>query len=697
MAKLVIFNILKGNFRHGFPLLLHMANEGANFFYSSEGKLPPSPKLHQSLKQWQECYSKYTNVPAETNLKDVRWAKKELEKELEKWFESPEILKIINALFLHLPDKNEPIRIIIDTKNPDIQNLPLHLWRSFCVPYRKAEFSLGLPLKKNENIQYRDKAKILAVFGENTNINTHRDRELLIEYLTDKRVHILQQPSLKQLCEELDRYQPNVLFYAGHSYQENNAINIKLKNNTVITIGLLEHTLRNAVENGLQLAIFNSCHSGDIAREIAKLDINIPAIIGMREKIPDIVAQEFLEYFLQEFTPDKSVCLAVRKTREKIHHFEIKYPGVTFLPVVFQNHSELPLTGAIFHQQKSVHSMDNTVFQQNQNTAIIHNSNNLSEVTKIYITCSKEHQNLTTNNFCIHCGEKLIKSSNLFPSNFPHNILTEGDVLKAQYRIIKKIGVGGFGNTYLAEDLNIPSGRKCVVKELKYQDGNIIRLFEREARILENLGEKTKQIPKLYAYFQENYNFYLVQDYINGITLDQEIGLGQKMNELAVRKFLSEMLNILTLVHENNIVHRDIKPGNIMRKEEGDLVLIDFGIAKQISNINNQTVNLTKVFTPGYAPPEQIIGHIYFNSDIYALGMVCIQALTGLRSEELFYYGIYHTIQEYIKNMEISEEFTQILQKMIAYNWQERYQKASDVFIDFNQRNQVSDFSPHKE
>ncbi|HEY9704048.1 MAG TPA: serine/threonine-protein kinase, partial [Allocoleopsis sp.] len=328
--------------------------------------------------------------------------------------------------------------------------------------------------------------------------------------------------------------------------------------------------------------------------------------------------------------------------------------------------------------------MDNTVFQQDQNTAIINTQKTQLEVTKIYITCSQEHQNISTNNFCIDCGERLLKPSSLFTSNYPHKILTEGDILKEQYRIIKKIGLGGFGNTYLAEDLNLPSRRQCVVKELKYQDGNIIRLFEREARILEELGEKTKQIPKLYAYFQENYNFYLVQDYINGITLDQEICTGNKMSELAVINFLNEMLKILDIVHKNYIVHRDIKPGNIMRKVEGDLVLIDFGIAKQISNIQNQGANLTKVYTPGYAPPEQLIGHVYFNSDIYALGMVCIQALTGLSAEDLFYYGVYHIIQEYIKNIGISEKFAQILKKMIAYNWQERYQKASDVLIDFS-------------
>ena len=681
MAKLVIFNILTGNFTDGFPLLLQIANEGEKIFHSLEEKLPPSPTLQQSLKKWQDYYSQYTKFPSEVNKNEVQSAKQELEKELETWFQSLEILKIINSLFDNLTDKNEPIRIIIKTDNHDLQNLPWHLWRSFFVKYPKAEFSIGLPLGRNAKIQYRDKVKILAVFGDNTNINTNRDRKLLISYLTAKRVHILQKPALKKLSEELLKYQPHVLFYAGHSEIKDNTINLKLKKSELITINSLEPYLRNAVENGLQLAIFNSCHSGDIAREIARLDIHIPAIIGMREKIPDIVAQEFLESFLQEFTPDKSVCLAVRKAREKIYYLESQYPGVTFLPVVFQNPGELPLTGAIFREQNSI---DNTVFQQEQNTAIINTHKTQLEVTEIYITCSQKHQNISTNNFCTDCGEKLLKPSNLFTLNYSDKILTEGDVLKEQYKIIKKIGLGGFGNTYLAEDLHLPSGRKCVVKELKYQDRNIIRLFEREAKILEYLGEKTKQIPKLYAYFQQYNSFYLVQDYINGISLDQEICTGNQMSELEVKQFLYEMLKILNLVHENYIVHRDIKPGNIMRKVEGDLVLIDFGIAKQISNINNQPGNLTKVFTPGYAPPEQMIGHVYFNSDIYALGMVCIQALTGLSSEELL-YQIYHNIQKYIKSLPISEQFRQILQKMIAYNWQERYQKASEVLLDFNQ------------
>ncbi|MFM2061858.1 MAG: Serine/threonine-protein kinase [Cyanobacteriota bacterium] len=172
-----------------------------------------------------------------------------------------------------------------------------------------------------------------------------------------------------------------------------------------------------------------------------------------------------------------------------------------------------------------------------------------------------------------------------------------GTILRQRYKIVKQIGAGGFGETYLAEDLDIPVTPKpvCVVKRLQPTaiDPEIIRLFEQEAQILYQLGQNHDQIPKLYAYFQDGQQFYLIQELIDGYDLIQEITPGKKLSEGNVIQLLRDVLEILVYVHENKVIHRDIKPANIMRRKDGKLVLIDFGVVKKINN----TIALNSGFT----------------------------------------------------------------------------------------------------
>jgi serine/threonine protein kinase len=172
---------------------------------------------------------------------------------------------------------------------------------------------------------------------------------------------------------------------------------------------------------------------------------------------------------------------------------------------------------------------------------------------------------------------------------------TSTKILTGRYQIIRILGEGGFGKTYLAKDNHLPGNPLCVVKQLKIRTINpdvlpkARELFDREARILQKLGSHP-QIPKLYAFFDENNEFYLVQDYIEGLTLEKEIEEKQVLSESEVIFLLQDVLSILKFVHQENVIHRDIKPANLIRRKgDNKFVLIDFGAVKQITNADSDS------------------------------------------------------------------------------------------------------------
>jgi serine/threonine protein kinase, bacterial len=218
-------------------------------------------------------------------------------------------------------------------------------------------------------------------------------------------------------------------------------------------------------------------------------------------------------------------------------------------------------------------------------------------------------------------------------------------LLNNRYQVIQVLGAGGFGETFLAEDIHMPSRRRCVIKQLKpitndpktYQ--MIQQRFEREAATLEFLGEGSDQIPKLYAYFSENGQFFLVQEWIQGQTLTNLIKTKGLLSETEVSQILLSLLSVLDYVHSKGIIHRDIKPDNIIiRSSNGKPVLIDFGAVKEtVRSVMTTSGNLTQsivIGTPGYMPSEQAVGRPVYATDIYSLGLTAIYLLTGKSPHE---------------------------------------------------------------
>ncbi|KYC35105.1 serine/threonine protein kinase [Scytonema hofmannii PCC 7110] len=282
------------------------------------------------------------------------------------------------------------------------------------------------------------------------------------------------------------------------------------------------------------------------------------------------------------------------------------------------------------------------------------------------------------NRFCNSCGQ----------SNF-------GNFLRNRYRVLRLLGEGGFSRTYATEDadrLDAP----CVIKQFFPQvQGTSERtkaaeLFKQEAKRLYELGENHIQIPRLLAYFEQGSSLYLVQEFIQGKTLLQELQQ-QPFGEEQIRELLADLLPVLEFIHERNVIHRDIKPENIIRRQsDRRLVLIDFGGAKQVTQ-TSLSRQATVLYTIGYAPSEQMAGFACHASDLYSLGVTCVRLLTqclpvqdacGQIDDTLYdpLNGIW-LWREHLQNTDItiSDELGQILDKLLSHLARDRYQSATEV------------------
>jgi serine/threonine protein kinase len=291
--------------------------------------------------------------------------------------------------------------------------------------------------------------------------------------------------------------------------------------------------------------------------------------------------------------------------------------------------------------------------------------------------CQKP-QNPDATKFCLTCGSQLL--------------------LKNQYQAIQPIGEGGFGRTFLAMDANRLNAH-CVIKQffpLPEIQGNSLamtkatELFEQEARQLLQLGEQHPQIPTLFAYFEQDKRLYLVQQFIDGQDLSHELAQRGAFSEEQIRELLHDLLPVLQFVHQQQVIHRDIKPTNILRRKiDSKLVLIDFGVAKQLTVGTNLTKTGTKAGTQGYAAMEQLRGgKAYPASDLYSLGVTCIHLLTQVELDELYdplegkWLWREHLRQ---KGKDVSNQLSQVLDKLLKDFVKERYQSVNEVLEDLKQ------------
>ncbi len=290
-----------------------------------------------------------------------------------------------------------------------------------------------------------------------------------------------------------------------------------------------------------------------------------------------------------------------------------------------------------------------------------------------------------------------------------------GEFINGRYKIVQVLNVGAFEQTYIAED-TMPIGvsdsnseaspkhllcrndvcQYVLIKHLKLEGNPRRRLqicqhrFEREAKILIKLGNHN-QIPQLLNYFKDNQGFYLVQELIVGEPLIAKLPIsqhgGKRWSENQCVKLLNEVLGILEFVHHHGVIHGDLRPNNLIRRTcDGKLVLIDFSGAYQVhpTQVNSGVIPINASLAPlaipplGYIPAEQLSGQLCPNSDIYALGMIAIQALTGVNPSNLHADPNTNEVS-WQQHVSVSEAIACVLNQMVRYDFKERYQSATDV------------------
>lgn len=268
-------------------------------------------------------------------------------------------------------------------------------------------------------------------------------------------------------------------------------------------------------------------------------------------------------------------------------------------------------------------------------------------------------------------------------------------VLAGRYQVINPLGSGGFGQTFLARDRHLPGQPPCVVKQFKPQLNNpdsfdtAKRLFDLEAQILYKLGGHDR-IPTLLAHFEQDGEFYLVQEYVEGQPLDRELVPGRRFPEDRVSALLAEILDVLAFVHQNRVIHRDLKPANLIRRgSDGRIVLIDFGAVKDVgakmADPDGRSNLTVAIGSPGYMPGEQQASRPQFSSDIYAVGLIALQALSGLHPRSLPQTedGEF-CCAALAPQISVAPPLAAVIDRMVRYDYRERYRDAAEALRAFS-------------
>ncbi len=262
------------------------------------------------------------------------------------------------------------------------------------------------------------------------------------------------------------------------------------------------------------------------------------------------------------------------------------------------------------------------------------------------------------------------------------DVLEVGTLLRDRYEIVKQLGIGSFGVTYIAKDRDFLDQKELVIKQLnpiniEQNSIDIARKkFRQEAECLAKLTNEF--IPKVHAQFEENGHFYIVQDLVAGVTLSQEFQAREKKTEQYIKKLLIDILTPLAYVHQQDIIHRDLKPDNLIRRNaDGKISLIDFGAVKEVVNQPTSQAGTT-IGTPGYMPTEQISGFPKMSSDIYAVGVIAIQASTGIDLSQLELDDNANILWQNLAP-DLSLDLKNVLNQMVEYDFRKRYDNATEA------------------
>lgn len=367
MGNIVILSLGKGSLNAGFSSVTALLWLNSNPHpIKFTGSLPPAPEIPELYRNWRLLYvalsqrlQRRGKIEIEdggvTNISqvDLNSVCDRFHYCINNWLNSEDFRQINHQIRTEL-SRSDQIRVIIETDDDLLRRIPWHLW-NFFEDYPQAEIALSTQewQIKNNLKTTTDQVKILAILGNSEGINIQADQNFL-QTLPGAKVKFLVEPKRQQLNESLWEQGWDIFFFAGHSKTEAQTGRIYLNETDSLTIEQLKFALKTAIERGLKLAIFNSCDGLGLAEQLASL--HIPQVIIMREPVPDRVAQQFLKYFLNEYASGESLYLSVRRARERLQGLEEEFPCASWLPVIFQNPAQLPLTWQEMssNQQKQV-------------------------------------------------------------------------------------------------------------------------------------------------------------------------------------------------------------------------------------------------------------------------------------------------------------------------------------------------------
>ncbi|MBE9032559.1 CHASE2 domain-containing protein [filamentous cyanobacterium LEGE 11480] len=342
---------------HSYHVTLSIYQEGQSTQRQVSAQLPPAIDLLKQYQKWQDSYRRLSqfgsrairpkqitiNGDIQQRRDECRQRGKQLNHALNQWLQSPGF-RTIRETWLDEISQSESVRVIIQTDQVETRHLPWHCWDLVETRSPQSEIAFGASnfrAPKPKAIPQTDAVKILAILGNSDGIDIDHDRQTL-QQLSNADVTFLVQPDRRDVSGQLWQQHWDIIFFAGHSCTEGETGRIYLNAEDSLTLDELRAGLTYAVNNGLQLAIFNSCDGLGLASELEKL--HIPQLIVMREPVPDQVAQLFLTYFLQAFAEDLSLYLAVREARQRLEAIEDEFPNASWLPVIFQNPAVRPPT-----------------------------------------------------------------------------------------------------------------------------------------------------------------------------------------------------------------------------------------------------------------------------------------------------------------------------------------------------------------
>ena len=354
MSRLIVLNLGNGDLYNGFPAVsAQLWNYGDRYPIQCRGCLPAAPEISQLYRSWQLLYEAlYSRLSPRIEIDreginhisqiDFKDLCQQLSQKINIWLNSESFRNIEQRLRTQL-DPDEEIRFIIETNDNLLRRLPWHLWKFF-EDYPKAEVALSAPEYRQPNRLVKrkpGKVKILAVFGDRTEIDLEKDRMFLSQLSHRVETEFLIEPQPEDLDDKL-RQDWDILFFAGHSSSQEQGL-IRLNKTDSLTLDRLKNALRKAIARGLQLAIFNSCDGLGLVQPLEEL--HIPQAIAMREPVPDAIAHAFLKYFLVAFfLEEQSLYASVREARERLQKLETQYPCATWLPVICQNPATEPIS-----------------------------------------------------------------------------------------------------------------------------------------------------------------------------------------------------------------------------------------------------------------------------------------------------------------------------------------------------------------